>query len=546
MPVFDSILLNVYRTRLYLPLLIVGVIFLVSPRVRRLVLKVTDTFSRLNTGSMAAVIFVAAFILSVLVCYDGKSWGGDFSQYFAQTRALADHTVAEWYEKNIFIINTSAEGIGSDVYPWFWSILLLPMYKLFGFHMPLLKVYEALFFAASMIPFVYILRRRIPGKPDFLISLGITCNLAFLMFVNTIESDIPNMFMVFLTLNMIDLYHKDARDGQGWLYKGLLGVLVGVLIFADCETRTMNQALLLALLVYDVIMVVLSVIRMYGRKEREIHWKRSLCKGLTMALPFIGYAVTARVFYAFLPKSGGTYNDYFEFSIGRLKENIIGYFKILGQMVCATSRPVIAAISYTGVCILLILAVVGMIYQFRKELYFLIYIGGMMCMLIFYDYMDSRFIFAIYPLLMLFAYWGYVCLRDKWKEHRWMEVGSLLLKDGYLLYMIILLVSFSVTAVYIQTGRYSLRQADSVQAQELYAYINENISDDAVIYFFKPRVLYLYTNVYSYNCYNEVYNMEPADYIAVCEEDGYDRVYAYAKEHGTLVYQNEMFCLYEL
>lgn len=145
MPVFDSILLNVYRTRLYLPLLIVGVIFLVSPRVRRLVLKVTDTFSRLNTGSMAAVIFVAAFILSVLVCYDGKSWGGDFSQYFAQTRALADHTVAEWYEKNIFIINTSAEGIGSDVYPWFWSILLLPMYKLFGFHMPLLKVYEALF-----------------------------------------------------------------------------------------------------------------------------------------------------------------------------------------------------------------------------------------------------------------------------------------------------------------------------------------------------------------------------------------------------------------
>lgn len=543
MPVFDTVLLNVYRTRLYLPLLIIGIIFLVSPGFRRMTGKVTGTFSGLSTGSMAAVIFVSTFLLSVLVCYDGKSWGGDFSQYFAQTRALADHAIPEWYEKNIFIIHTSAEGIGSDVYPWFWSILLLPMYKLFGFQIPLLKLYEALFFAAAMIPFVYVLRRRIPGKPAFLICMGITCNLAFSIFVNTVESDLPNMFMIFLTLNMIDLYHKDH---QSWQRKGVLGIFVGILIFAACETKTMNLALLLALLVYDVITVAQSLVKIYGTKEKELYFKSGLRKGLVMALPFVSYALTAKVFYAYLPKSGGTYHDYFEFSMGRLKENISGYFKILGQMVCATSRPSIAVISYTGVCILLILAVAGMIYQVKKEWYLLIYIGGTACMLLFYDYMGSRFIFSIYALLMLFAYWGYVCIKEKWKDHRWADWGSLLLKDGYLLYMILLLVSFSVAAVSIQTGRYSLRQADSVQAQEFYAYINDYISDDAVIYFFKPRVLYLYTNVYSYNCYNEVDRMEDADYIAVCEEDGYDRVHVYAQEHGTLVYQNEMFRLYEL
>ncbi len=127
-----------------------------------------------------------------------------------------------------------------------------------------------------------------------------------------------------------------------------------------------------------------------------------------------------------------------------------------------------------------------------------------------------------------------------------MDWGSLLIKDGYLLYMIIIFVSFSAVAVSIQTGRYSLRQADSVSAQEFYDYVNENIRDDEVIYFFKPRVLYLYTNVYSYNWYDEVDHMDAADYIAVCEEDGYNRVHEYAKEHGTLVYENEMFRLYEL
>ena len=205
MTVFDSVLLNVYRTRLYLPLMLVGVLYLVWPRVRVKAGKAMDVFSRINTGTLAAIMFVATFLCSVLVCYDGKSWGGDFSQYFAQTRALADHAVEAWYEKNIFIINTSAEGIGSDVYPWFWSILLLPMYKLFGFHIPMLKLYEALYFAASMIPLVYILKRRMKGKAAFLICLGITCNLSFLMYVNSIESDLPCMFIILLTINTIAL-----------------------------------------------------------------------------------------------------------------------------------------------------------------------------------------------------------------------------------------------------------------------------------------------------------------------------------------------------
>lgn len=127
-----------------------------------------------------------------------------------------------------------------------------------------------------------------------------------------------------------------------------------------------------------------------------------------------------------------------------------------------------------------------------------------------------------------------------------MQWGNLLMKDGLFLYMIILFVSFLAVAFSIQTGRYSLRQADSEMAEAFYAYVNDNISDDEVIYFFKPRVLYLYTNVYSYNWYNEIDHMDMADYIAVCVEDGYDRVHAYAKENGTLVYENEMFCLYEL
>lgn len=544
MQVFDSVLLDVYRTRLYLSLLILGVIFILSPQFRAGVGKMTKIFSGFNTVTMAVVLFVMTLLLSILVCYDGKSWGGDFSQYFAQTRALANHSIEEWYVKNIFIITTSAEGIGSDVYPWFWSILLLPMYKLFGFNIPLLKFYEAVYFAAAMIPFVFILRRRMEAKPAFLLCLGIAFNLTFLMDVNTIESDLPSMFIILLTLNVIDLYHRKNGDIWG---KFVLGILVGILLFAACETKTMNQGLLLALMVYDVLMIIGALVK-YLRwgKNRDTTLTAYLSQGMVMCMPFISYAVIACVFYTYLPKSGGTYNDYFKFTIGRLKDNITDYFEILGGLVCATSRPIIAIISYTIAVILLILALIGMISKLREELYLIIYMGGTMCMLFFYDYMGARFVFAIYALLWLFSYFGYVWLKEKFMESEWLDKVVILFKDGYFLYMVILLVSFCTVAFFVQTGRYSLRQADSVQAEEFYEYVNTNISDDAVIYFFKPRVLYLYTNVYSYNWYNETDHMEMADYIAVCEDDGYDRVHVYAEKAGTLVYENELFRLYEM
>lgn len=265
MSVFDSVLLDVYRTRLYLPLLILGGIFLLSPKFRAGVGRMTKSFSKFNTIAMAAMLFVMAFLLSILVCYDGKSWGGDFSQYFAQTRALANHSIEEWYVKNIFIINTSAEGIGSDVYPWFWSILLLPIYKLFGFCIPLLKLYEAVYFAAGMVPFVFILRRRMEVKPAFLLSLGIVFNVCILMYVNTIESDLPSMFIILLTLNIIDLYHR--KSGDIW-EKIVLGILVGILLFAACETKTMNQGLLLALMVYDAFMIAGFLVRYLRGADR--------------------------------------------------------------------------------------------------------------------------------------------------------------------------------------------------------------------------------------------------------------------------------------
>lgn len=539
MSIFDSILLNVYRTRVYLPLFILGVVFFVLPQFRLAISKVSGKISQLNTVQISVIMFLTALILSVLFSYDGKSWGGDYSQYFAQARALATNTVDDWYAKNTFIIDTSAEGIGSDVYPWIWPILLMPVYKIFGFNIPVLKFYEALYFAGSMVPFVYILKRRISSKASFFICLAIVCNLSFLIDVNTVESDLPCLFITLLTINVIDMYHREDNN-KSVKTKILWGLLTGVMIFIASETRTMNKALLLALVIYDMIIICQKIF-----KEKKAV---SECFGIafTMVMPFLSFAAVSSVFYTFLPKSGGTYTDYFLFSAKRLWDNILTYSGTFSELFCATSRPIISVISHFGLCIIAVLAIVGIIAKMRDELYIILYVGGTIAMLLFYDYISVRFVYIAYSLLIFLAYCGYAFLREKFKDKFWTDKLNLLFKDAYLLYIAMLLISICTVGVYIQTGRYSLRQADSPQAEEFYKYVNDNISDEAVVYFFKPRVLYLNTDVYSYTWYNNAEHMEAADYVGICIDDGYDKVHAYAEDNGKLIFENDYFYLYQL
>ncbi|MDD5939407.1 MAG: hypothetical protein PUC46_01335, partial [Lachnospiraceae bacterium] len=149
MTVDDAILVNVFRTRIYVLLAVIAVLFLCSRRLRAGIYAWIQFIERGGRKKLALIVFAAAFAAGLLTIYQGKSWGGDYSQYYAQARALITNSIPEWYRKNIFIITNSAEGIGSDVYPWIWPILIAPVIKIFGFNFTVLKIYEDLFFAAA-------------------------------------------------------------------------------------------------------------------------------------------------------------------------------------------------------------------------------------------------------------------------------------------------------------------------------------------------------------------------------------------------------------
>ena len=198
------ILVNVYRTRLYAPLLLLTLMYVLFPAVRELTVRFYNRVNIMKSRDIILLLLVVTFLSSWMVCYHGKSWGGDYSQYFAQCRALTTGTLAEWYKKNVFIINTSSEGIGSDVYPWIWPILLTPMYRIFGFNVAVLKVYECVFMAMTVIPLYCIYEKRFSKANSLLLCLLSVLNIKILIDVNTIESDIPYMLFALTAAYFIE------------------------------------------------------------------------------------------------------------------------------------------------------------------------------------------------------------------------------------------------------------------------------------------------------------------------------------------------------
>ena len=107
----------------------------------------------------------------------------------------------------------------------------------------------------------------------------------------------------------------------------------------------------------------------------------------------------------------------------------------------------------------------------------------------------------------------------------------------------------SLTAVYaVQFGGYNLNESMTEDALDTYEYINQNISEDSVIYFFKPRVLYLHTDVYAYYWDDDNPDrLNLADYVLMSVWNEQPDIQAVLDDSGRykIIYQNDRFTLYQ-
>lgn len=539
----DQYFMDLYRTRLYLPLVFLILAYVVSPQFRRIFTKAGSWIDDRKTWQAAAGCAAVSFLLCIGVIYSGKSWGGDFSQYFAQARAIATGTIPEWYEKNIFIIDHSCV-IGADVYPWMWPLMIAPFYAMYHcLPVMLLKVYESVFVAAGVALLVCFLHRRISLSKAVFLTSFISLNYVYLMDVNSVEADLISFFWGMAALNFIDLYLRERKtlqreEAASRTRAGLYAVLSGIGICCAVMTKTLCEGLLLALAAYDLVCAGEFLI---SKKKRNHGWQRDVS---ILLLPYLSYALCMKLSNALLLPSGGSYQDYFTFSSWRFQNGIRWYFGIFQSFFGSGVRPIVSVIVCACGTLLLVLTAFGIVLKRKEELYYGFYVCGMILMLLFYDYYRSSFVLTFFPLMVLFSYYAV-----SWILERVRPVWIRSIVRAAALSILLMIAAQTLTAVYaVQVRDYSMDDVMNEETQETFAYIRSNLNSEDVVYFLKPRVLYYYTDVFAY--YWDDDNPERlalADYVLMSvynEQPGIQQVLDSSGDYQC-VFQNSRFALYQ-
>lgn len=483
----------------------------------------------------ALLCAVLCLIPAVMMIYPGHVWGGDFSQYIAQARALATGSVESWYEKNAFIISHSGKGLGIPVYPWGLPFILAPLYALFGEWLFAFKLVEILFLAGSVFASYLFFEKKTNKWAAFILALFMGLNPVYIQNTESVLSDIPCMFFSILAVIYVEKHLKESVSPVK------NAVLSGFFIFCAVQMRSMALSLLAALICYEAASFIWGAFlekhltkfkvfaggksgngRFYDKK-----WQYHL-------IPYVVFLAGTNLVNVLLPKAGESYADWFKLSFENMKmmwsRYYAEFYRFLGRFFV----------------IILILAVVGMLCYLGTEFYLATYVLGTFFMLLIYEYYPgARCLFSIVPFLFLFSYYG-------------VEAVFRRTKSG-LVYYIAMAGAVIVLAFYISdVGRgISFRQkidrpveAYSLDAQGVYDFIAGSIDKESVVYFFKPRVLYLNTDVYSYTLPNGTEpseTLDGADYLLLYENDGQDTIKAFVSDNSDyqMIYYNDSFMLYQ-
>ena len=153
-----------------------------------------------------ALACVSAALMLALVDSD-HNWGGDFSQYIAQAKALIAGTIPTQIANNTLMMSLNDFPYGPNVYPWGYPLLLAPVLAIFGENLLALKCVNIALFSLFIICFYCYVARRFSMGASITLTLAFALNPMLLSFVSgNILSDIAYMCASFIAVVVLQAF----------------------------------------------------------------------------------------------------------------------------------------------------------------------------------------------------------------------------------------------------------------------------------------------------------------------------------------------------
>lgn len=448
----------------------------------------------------ALFLAIVTLAMALMSANSGHDWGDDFAGYISQAIAIAQGTLEQQAHINLVThpsdLSFLPAGADSLVYVWGLSLMLVPVYWLFGYDTDSFssiiyyKLPGILCLAGLAAVLFLFYRRRFPWPMALLCAVALVFSAEIFSSVSQIGTDLPLLFFVMLSLLLAQLFF-DSLDGPA-ARRTLHSLALGLSLWWAYAVRLNGVSVVLACLLS-------SALEMW--KRRRGLRLRAVCAQLA---PYLFFALLLLVSYSLLPVPTSNASDFGRVSLSLFLSQLEALFGDLCAWIGGLLPiPLGGAVSVCFQAFFWICFAWGAWSEgSRGSLPLLLLALGTLlgtCLLPYGSGQGLRYAYPALPLLLLFAgcgalrIWRAIFTHLNGRLRR--PLAFLARALAVLAACVVLLASFSdALSAYERRGRERpVGDAFSTEAVEMYHYIQLNTPQDALISFFKPRLLLLNT-----------------------------------------------------
>ena len=419
---------------------------------------------------------VIFFLLTILgtgaYITNGHDWGDDFSEYILQGISIADGSYATEHVTNgLFFI-----------YPHGFPLLIAVMYRLFGFNLLAFKLISVVMYASFVAVFFHFCDKRLRRITALILAFLFAFSPCLYKLVDCILSDVSNMLFSFIALYFMVCFFDSVCERRKLVCSCAIG------FFSFCAYICRDSGIVLPCTFAAMQVLYCIGVLSQGRNVR-VNFRTILVHILPYIVFFLfSFWVNDMLFVSPARKQMGLFCN---LSLNSIISNIPYYFSIISYFFYPRFLwfAVFTAIFW------------AMVKSVRQDSVLIVYFLGIMGLYIIWPIIQGiRYIVSALPVLIFFCGRAVELLYDS-SDNQNRKIGVPLFVFNWQSYVVIA-VLFCICSLFVcvvagvnnmVSGRYLVNGSYSKEAVEMYQYINENISDDRRIFFFKPRVLFMTT-----------------------------------------------------
>ena len=419
-------------------------------------------------------VLLLILVISSLLAFSrltfGHIWGDDFASYIMQASSILDGTMDEFILRNTFTIENSSYPVGPVAYPWGYPLLLAPVYYLRGLMPFALKMVNIPAYTVFLVAFFFFLKRRISVWESLLLVSVFAFNPKLIEYQDQVISDIAFIAVSILGLAIADKYVFEKSSGRG------LAILTGVLIFLAYFLRTVGILLLVALFVF---------------RGYQLYQQKRLSRStiITESWPFAAFIVLWILTSLIFPSGEGSYFSHYGLYDfwDALRHNFVIYFSLGADFFMGVpANSVVYGLA-------LAFFVIGFSDSSGADTFTKLYFT--LSMLLLLTWPEPQGVRFIFPLLPIFIYFSFKGMKTSYfgLTASYPQMGRTLTYTFWISTVVFFLAASSNQGFEnLATGRDTKGPFDRY-ARETYNFIEENIPDDSVFVFFKPRAMRMIT-----------------------------------------------------